>query len=192
MDIIALFVIVIIVFVCIIIVYNSKSKESHYSRSDKKTNPLKRYSSINELAEGIKRIERLSFYHKNMKSAVIPSTVIAIGSDAFRECEDLVSVSIPDSVAYIGIRAFYGCVSLETIDIGTGIKEIQPRAFGNCSSIQEFHIKATIPPIVRGAYILPFHKIKNPDTCTLYVPIGYSDTYRNKDGWKDFMHIVEE
>ena len=43
-----------------------------------------------------------AFYNTAISSAVIPETVTEIGSEAFRSCENLVSVNIPKNVTTIG------------------------------------------------------------------------------------------
>ena len=43
---------------------------------------------------------------------VIPEGVTSIGSEAFRGCSGLTSVTIPKSVTSIGKRAFYSCPKL--------------------------------------------------------------------------------
>lgn len=153
---------------------------------------LKRYKSLSELPTGSTVIERGSFLMCEINTLTIPDGIETIQSDAFRECESLVSVYIPDSVTRIWIRAFYGCTSLQSVHIGKGIKEIDCRVFATCPNVTEFHIKSLVPPIVRGHYVLPFHKLNNPYNCTLYVPKGSLDIYRDKDGWKEFVNIVEE
>ena len=52
----------------------------------------------------------------------IPSTyngkpVTFIHSDAFRDCQNITSVTIPDSITIVGNYAFYGCLKLDSITI---------------------------------------------------------------------------
>ena len=55
--------------------------------------------------------------------------VTAIGNEAFRLCQNLLSVSIPDGVTSIGDRAFYGCWFLLDITIPDSVTSIGNGAF---------------------------------------------------------------
>ena len=49
------------------------------------------------------------------KSVTIPSTVTAIGAEAFCGCECLTSITIPYSVTHIGSHAFTDCINLSGV-----------------------------------------------------------------------------
>lgn len=59
--------------------------------------------------------------------------VTAIGNEAFRFCQNLLSVSIPDGVTSIGDRAFYGCWFLSHITIPDSVTSIGDGAFEACA-----------------------------------------------------------
>ena len=50
-------------------------------------------------------------------SVVIPNTVVAIGKNAFANCDTLNRVTIPSSVTEIRARAFYGCGNLTSVTV---------------------------------------------------------------------------
>ncbi len=56
-------------------------------------------------------------YNDNIKSATINSGVTSIGDNAFTNCVSLNYVTIPDSVIRIGSLAFFECSNLITIDV---------------------------------------------------------------------------
>ena len=51
-------------------------------------------------------------------------SVTSIGSDAFRYCSGLTSVTIPNSVTSIGDFAFYGCSGLTSVTIPNSVTTI--------------------------------------------------------------------
>lgn len=59
---------------------------------------------------------------------------------AFRDCEDLASISLPESIKSIGKDAFEGCNSLKSIDIPSSVTEIGDTAFRSCESLQSIHL----------------------------------------------------
>lgn len=59
--------------------------------------------------------------------------VTTIGNEAFRLCQNLLSVSIPDGVTSIGDRAFYGCWFLSHITIPDSVTSIGDGAFEACA-----------------------------------------------------------
>ena len=70
----------------------------------------------------------------SLKSVVVTGGE-TIGSDAFRGCTSLTSVTIPDSATAIGDGAFYGCTSLTSITIPKSVTSIGSDAFSGCTSL---------------------------------------------------------
>ena len=99
----------------------------------------------------------------------IPQQVTTIGSEAFRNCEKLVSITIPESVAYIGYQSFSECLGLKTIIC-----------------------KSSIPPTLEIMEMSDemFYGVNS--SIPLYVPKGCVDVYRTTTGWSYFTNIVED
>ena len=79
-----------------------------------------------------------SYSNEYTDNVVIPKSVeyngenypvTSIGSYAFKNCNDLTSVTIPNSVISIGVEAFRGCSGLNSVIIGSGVLSIAPSAF---------------------------------------------------------------
>ena len=64
---------------------------------------------------------------------------------------------------------------------------IDEDAFYGCTDLTEIVSLASIPPVCNAGV---FGKV-NKSLCTLKVPKGSKDAYRQADGWKDFVNIEE-
>ena len=71
-------------------------------------------------------------------------SVTEIGTDAFRECISLTSVTIPNSVTEIGGSAFEKCISLTSVTIPNSVTKIGLQAFWNCGSLTSVNIPNSV------------------------------------------------
>ena len=71
---------------------------------------------------------------------IIPNGVTNIGTNTFRNCTGLTSVTIPDSVTNISSHAFSKCTGLTNAIIGNGVATIGESAFYGCSSLESITI----------------------------------------------------
>ena len=76
-----------------------------------------------------------------IKEVVIKNGVTNIGKNAFKHCENLVTINIPSSVTNIGEEAFYGCTSLIAIVIPNNVVNIGERAFSHCGSLTSIKVE---------------------------------------------------
>ena len=82
------------------------------------------------------------------KNTTFPSTVTAIGYDAF-EGAGLTELIIPNNIDSIASWAFYANSSLETVMIGKGLRKIMSRAFGYCQKLKSIAVASANPSICR-------------------------------------------
>lgn len=92
---------------------------------------------------------------------IIPDSVTNIGTNTFRNCTGLTSVTIPDSVTNISSYAFRNCTGLTNVIIGNGVTTIGESTFYGCSSLESI----TIPFVGAKA------NVTNSDT--YQYPFGY-------------------
>jgi len=132
-------------------------------------------------------IDNYAFYGcSSLTSVTIPNCVTTIGDYAFQNCIGLTSIEIPNSVTSIGRGAFLYCSGLTSVTIPNSVTTIGNFAFSGCS-LTELVCYAETPPfcdyiILEGV---------NISLCTLKVPKGSKDAYRQADGWKEFVNIEE-
>ena len=77
-----------------------------------------------------------------------------ICDDAFRRCDELISINIPNSVVTIGDNAFMICRKLSKIIIPESVTHIGKNAFSYCSSFTSISIPSNISDI--GDYAFAF------------------------------------
>ena len=105
-------------------------------------------------------------------------TVTEIASNAFKDNKELTEVTIPGTVTKIGDGAFAGCEVLRAIYM-LAHEPISLTAAEARSLVR------------RAAENVPSQFVGiDFETCTLYVPIGSEQKYREAEGWKLFTHIV--
>ena len=102
--------------------------------------------SINDKDYKVVAIGDNAFYDcDGIKIVNISEGVKSIGEHAFDDCDNIVEISIPESVEYIGKYAFYYC-DFQSINIPNGVKAIEESTFRNCGSL----LSITIPESVKS------------------------------------------
>lgn len=119
----------------------------------------------------------------NLKTIILPNSVVRIEQGAFRFCENLTSITIGNNVEIIGNSAFDGCRSLTTITLPASIKEIRYQAFADCLNLTSFYCKAIIPPTIETEY--NFAKM-----ITIYVPRSSVNAYKSANNWSTYADQI--
>ena len=87
------------------------------------------------------------------KNTSIPSSVTAIGNQAFAGCTGLTSFTIPNSVTAIGNSAFEGCTGLSTITIPNSVTTIGNSSFKVCTRLTYITIPNSVTYIGANVFL---------------------------------------
>ena len=71
-----------------------------------------------------------------LRSLILSSSVVRIGTRAFSFCSSLLKIDFPDSVRSIGEAAFESCNSIESLIIPSSVMDISSFAFSFCTSLR--------------------------------------------------------
>lgn len=151
------------------------------------------FSSCNKvksliLPDAVKRIGRWLFYDCTALTEVkFADDLLSIGEGAFQSCTSLTSLVIPSKVNTVVQQTFYGCQALKEITLPKALTLVGAYAFYGCKALENVTIYAETPP---SCQTFPFYQVPVA-RCTLTVPYGTSEDYRNAIEWKNFANIVE-
>ena len=107
-------------------------------------------------SEGLKTIGNFAFADSPLMgdqgTVTLPSTVTAIGQQAFKGCKNIAKINIPGGVEVISSGAFRECSALVEVTIGEGVKTISSAAFLLCSKLASITIPASVTNIGDSAF----------------------------------------
>ena len=105
----------------------------------------------------------------------VPEGVKEISANAFKNFENLNSISVPSSVEIIGAGAFLGCKNLIDVKLESGLKVIGENAFSKCESILTLTIPDSVEKIGHHAFSMcnGLKKIKLPKTLKEIQPFTF-------------------
>ena len=101
-------------------------------------------------------------------------------------------ITFAGSCSYLRSSEFAGCTSLKSVRLGKNMKNIDAHAFGWSSKPLE-HLttlicEAVTPPECKDGALQAIDKVK----CTLHVPNGTIDAYKEANEWKEFFNIIDD
>ena len=88
----------------------------------------------------------------NLKTVVIPDTVLSIGVMAFNDCSALTDITIPSSVSEIKTSAFRQCSAMQKIVVPDSVTSLGDEIFGGCSSLKDVTLPSNITDITSSMF----------------------------------------
>ena len=88
----------------------------------------------------------------SLSNVLIGDEVESIGALAFRNCQNLTTISISNSVTNIGNNAFEGCVGFESFIIPDNVTSIGCYAFSDCSNLASIIIPNSVTSLGSHAF----------------------------------------
>lgn len=85
-------------------------------------------------------------------SVEIPNSITSIGEAAFFRCFELTSITIPNQVKTIGGFAFRGCRNLKNIVVPNGVSSIKTSTFGGCTGLTSLKMPRSVTTIEDDAF----------------------------------------
>ena len=156
-----------------------------------------------ELPDGLESIGDGAFSScEGLTSINLPTSLTYIGNNAF-EWTGLTEVVIPEGITRLGTEfvsfwapsgaVFNYCQNLKKVDLPSTIVALGAQTFDGCP-LEDLIVRATTPPDPGfGGFTSPFGFDESIfETCTVHVPAGSVDTYKNDSGWGQFVNIVAD
>ena len=74
----------------------------------------------------------------------LPSTLVSVGDEAFRNCDALTAIGLPNEVERLGARAFYDCNNLQNISLSRNLNELLDQTFDSCWRLDSIVVPASV------------------------------------------------
>ena len=133
-------------------------------------------------------IPSYTFYESALTKAEIPNSITSIDQHAFENCKRMTEFVVGTGVNTIDQYVLAGCSALRRVELGPNVANINANSFNGCNKIKTLRVRSTTPPTVNSGVFNDLDKWN----CTLYVPKGTVDTYKNANEWKTFFFISDD
>ena len=125
-----------------------------------------------QFSDGIKRLTSgIASNCTALSKVVLPSSVSAIGDDAFANCTELDELLLPPALSVIGKRAFLNCKSLTSVTFPSLVGRIDEDAFAGCDNLTTV-VFCGAPPQISGT-VFP----ESVKQINVQANLGWPDTF---------------
>lgn len=105
------------------------------------------------IPDSVIEIDERAFYTcLQLEEVTMGNGVKKIGQEAFAGCFKMKTIHLSDSLQEIGLRAFNFCESLEALELPSSLRNIEMEAFGNCISLKSLNITDGVQAIPPGTF----------------------------------------
>lgn len=132
-------------------------------------------------------IPSYTFYESALTKAEIPNSITSVDQHAFENCKRMTEFVVGTGVNTIDQFVLTGCSALRRVELGSNVASISANSFNGCSKIKTLRVRRTTPPNATSGVFNDLDKW----SCTLYVPKGTVNAYKNADEWKTFFFISD-
>ena len=142
-----------------------------------------------------------------LESLQLHDDIKIIGDGAFSGCYHISSFDLPEGLDSIGKNAFNSCYLLKELTIPSSVTRLGDTFVGDCYNLTKLisHIKhpkelSSIIPMSNSIiqevfgyyYNWSAYRDIHYDNVTLTIPAGSRTHYRQAEGWKKFVNIIED
>ena len=120
-----------------------------------------------------------------------------IADNAFKNNQDITSVTIPEGITTIGDNAFNGCTRLIVINIGKDVHTIGNKAFANIGTAAGARTRSEASTIIVNCYTesvpqTASNAFENTpiETGTLFVEDNLKNAFKSTSPWNRFGNII--
>lgn len=139
------------------------------------------------IPEGITEIPSNCFRHIKLSHVIFPSSLKAIGEEAFADAQRLSgTLDFPEGLVSIGRSAFGSCSQINSVNFPSKLQMIDWAAFSGCYNLSNIVCNAVEPPAVMDG---AFNGVAK-DNFTVEVPAQSVTRYKTESGWSDFRRIA--
>ena len=89
---------------------------------------------------------------KSDTSFAVPAEVTTIGTNAFNDSDNLVSITLPSGLVSIQMNAFLDCSNLQSINFPQNLQSVGDTAFNYCTSMTELEIPGGVQNFGSGVF----------------------------------------
>lgn len=114
--------------------------------------PFKSYIKSIVVEEGVTVLGYRMFRELEMESVSLPSTLVEIKSDCFRQCPNLVEITLPSSLKTLARTSFFKCTALTKVVLNGSYTVIEDKIFSGCKALSEIVWNAPIASINNQAF----------------------------------------